>query len=320
MNNGVKYADILKWPILILSPDRGLAQQIHGYYTSRPDLEAAAVLIVDDTAAAIDEALQAGKNYSLIFLDVELAAYPCDALYTRVAEGDIGPSIILTETNHPMEQRCRELDAPYFLDKRLVGPESLEPAIVGAAQHFGLQTALKRSEHRFRSMAETMGEALLFVRKPEAGEETDPAHYQLRYYNPAAHALFFEGMAGDDILNQPLGEVLKLSCWADVARLIRRTTEKNITTEAELRYQGQDAELGFVTRWLEVQAVPSGHDVAVLFKNVTEKRLAEERLRLSEQRFHDVADHPLWRIVHQQLSAGRPQEDKRRFFGAVRAP
>lgn len=276
---------LAKAPLLILTPDLGVAERIREVYVSLGLFQAGSVRIPPDICADIDAALAEGNVYRLIFIDTLLSSYPADEIYKRVSTNLQGPTIILLEGENEIAERCRALEAPYFLQKALIGKAALADGLRGATQHFGLQSRLKRSEYRFRSMANSMSDALFFL---EADPTSDsPEDSRVTFYNPAAAKMFFGDKAVEDLASHRIGDHIRLTCWKTVADMIRTVRVVNQSTEGELEHQPIP---GGESLWFRVQVVPSIPDIALIFRDITYRRRAEAQIHYSEQRFRDIAD------------------------------
>lgn len=94
------------------------------------------------------------------------------------------------------------------------------------------------------------------------------------------------------LLKRPREELLGRSLWEEFAaasgttfeREYRRAAAERTTVEFEACYQPLDI-------WVDVRAYPSDEGLSVFFRDVTERKRAEERLRDSEQRFRALAEN-----------------------------
>lgn len=297
-----------KLPILMVAADKKVAPavaQLLGKATRQKIIEVA------DTKTALTKAFKGDQKYGLIFLDVVMKGIPADEAYRLIDAQSLGPTVIFTEKGHPMEEKCRALDAPYFLIKGVAATtDAVEAALVGAPQHFGLRTALKKSEHRFRSMANSMNDALFFLEWSDAAH--DPADLRIEFFNPVAGRLFFGGSDEKALANKRVGTYIQLSCWDEIAEMIHQCRAEGVEVVREIKHISRVPGESARVMWFTVQAVPSGGNVALIFHDITARRAAEERLQVSEQRFKDVADSFsdwLWevdtRMVVSYVSRGR---------------
>lgn len=131
--------------------------------------------------------------------------------------------------------------------------------------------ALRKSEERYRRLFETMDEGFCvieFIDGPH-GPLSDYVHVEA---NPA-----YEANAGiPDIVGKRLREIVSASeadAWADIYRSV-------LISREQLRFERELVETG---RHLELAAFPiedgRGRQVAVLFKDVTDRKRAEAELR-----------------------------------------
>ncbi|QDD88497.1 PAS domain-containing hybrid sensor histidine kinase/response regulator [Pseudomonas oryzihabitans] len=134
------------------------------------------------------------------------------------------------------------------------------------------ETALRKSEERFRAIIETIGSAFAIVQvKFDADDK--PIDYCFLEANPA-----FERQAGVNLRGKwvtefaPDLEQFWFDTYGHVAKTGEPATFENYANTFE--------------RWFDVRAVrvgdPEDRQIAILFSDVTERRNAQERLRISE--------------------------------------
>ncbi|GGM19131.1 histidine kinase [Pseudomonas asuensis] len=134
------------------------------------------------------------------------------------------------------------------------------------------ETALRQSEERFRVILDTIGSAFAIV-EVKFDEDDEPIDYRFLEANPA-----FERQAGVNLRGKwvtefaPDLERFWFETYGHVAKTGEPASFENYANTFE--------------RWFDVRAIrigdPSQRQIAILFNDVTERRIAEERLRTSE--------------------------------------
>ncbi len=134
------------------------------------------------------------------------------------------------------------------------------------------ETALRQSEERFRTILETVDAAFAIV-QVIFDEQDEPIDYRFLEANPA-----FERQAGVDLRGKRVKEFAPelerfwFETYGHVAKTGEPATFENYANTFE--------------RWFDVRAVrvgnPAQRQIAILFSDVTERRAAQERLRVSE--------------------------------------
>ncbi len=178
------------------------------------------------------------------------------------------------------EYRFRRIDGSYadILDRGHVirNAEGLAVRMIGAMLDLSrmrtAETALRQSEERFRKILETIESAFAIVQvKFDADDQ--PIDYQFVEANPA-----FERQAGVNLRGKwvtefaPDLERFWFETYGHVAKTGEPATFENYAEAFK--------------RWFDVRAVSVGdladRQIAIIFSDVTERRNAQERLRISE--------------------------------------
>ncbi|MCF5322112.1 PAS domain-containing protein, partial [Pseudomonas simiae] len=133
-------------------------------------------------------------------------------------------------------------------------------------------TALRQSEERFRTILETVESAFAIV-KVKFDADDRPIDYRFVEANPA-----FEHQAGVDLRGKWVTEFAPdlEQFWFETYGHVAKTGEPATFESYAEAFK----------RWFDVRAVrvgdPADRQIAIIFSDVTERRNAEERLRISE--------------------------------------
>jgi len=167
------------------------------------------------------------------------------------------------------------------------------------------EAELRDSEARYRTLFDTMDEGFCII------EFFDGPHGPLSdYVHVEANAAYAENAGIPNVVGQKVREMVGAEAqdWIDLYGDVLRTGQ-SIRFEKELEETG---------RWLELAAFrvepASRNQVAVLFKDLTEKRRAEVALRTSEAQFRAFSE-----AVPNHVWASRPNGDLYWFNNQVYA-
>ncbi|WP_426140999.1 PAS domain-containing protein [Pseudomonas sp. DWP3-1-2] len=229
-----------------------------------------------------NEALQHAYGYPLASVDTTgewwlSQIHPDDR--ARV-DASIHGVIDGTGTTWSEEYRFKRLDGSYanVLDRGHVirNADGQAVRMIGAmldmSRMLKAETALRNSEERFRTILETVESAFAIVQvKFDADDK--PIDYRFVEANPA-----FEHQAGVNLRGKwvtefaPNLEPFWFETYGHVAKTGERATFENYAEAFK--------------RWFDVRAVrvgdPADRQIAIIFSDVTERRNAQERLRVSE--------------------------------------
>ncbi|MFC4175016.1 PAS domain S-box protein [Microvirga sp. GCM10011540] len=111
--------------------------------------------------------------------------------------------------------------------------------------------------------------------------------------------------AGLRLERRPASEIVGRTHWeawrnsesSEVGRLYKKAMAERVPVSLEHGYTYPDGR----TVWVEMRAYPSGDELAVFYRDVTERKMAEERLRESEERLRTLADNLPNGMVYQAV-------------------
>ena len=145
-------------------------------------------------------------------------------------------------------------------------------AMLDATQLRSAETALRKSEDRFVKILETI-EAAFAIVQVKFDEDDRPIDYMFLEANPA-----FERQAGVNLRGKWVTEFAPdlEQFWFDTYGHVAKTGQPRNFESYAAAFQ----------RWFDVRAVqvgdPADRQIAILFNDVTERRNAQERLKVSE--------------------------------------
>ncbi len=195
------------------------------------------------------------------------------------------------------EYRFRRADGSYadVLDRGQVirdaegRAERMIGAMLDLTRMRAAETALRQSEERFRTVLETVDAAFAIVQVKFDGDDR-PVDYRFVEANPA-----FERQTGVDLRGKWVTEFAP-----DLERFWFETYGHVAKTGEAANFENYAQAFG---RWFDVRAVrvgdPDERQIAILFNDVTQRREAEERLRVSEALARENVDR-----VQLALAAG----------------
>jgi diguanylate cyclase (GGDEF)-like protein/PAS domain S-box-containing protein len=143
------------------------------------------------------------------------------------------------------------------------------------------EDALRKSEERYHQLFESMSEGFLLV-EMVLGESGKPVSYRYLDANPALENL--TGLKRQEIIGKDIREVLPgiEPHWIETFGQVAMTGEPMRLEQFSKDLNG----------WFEVYAYsPERGKTAVIFTNVTERRVVQEALRASEERFRVKMTH-----------------------------
>jgi PAS domain S-box-containing protein len=130
------------------------------------------------------------------------------------------------------------------------------------------QAELRAERDRTRYLFDTITEGFMVIRR-------DWSIVQLN-----AEGLRIAGLTADQVIGRNHWEVFPDSIGTEGAAMYRRAMEQGIAGSAEYRHPRGEGD----TVWTELRAYPINDGIATFFRDITDRRLAEERLREADRR------------------------------------
>ncbi len=267
-------------------PD-GAFQRIEAAYMALFELDNNAILLVRASDGIV---LEAGRECE------EMLGYPEYGLKGVHVSGfmsdfpdalqDNGEEEISHEIRHHMlETTWKHRDGfeiPVRVNRKRIGAPG-EPVLIFIARDIrelkAKDTALIASDARYYDLVENSGEGLGIV---------DTEEY-FTFANPAACEIF--GLPADEMVGKNLNTFLNTTAIEEIKlqTAIRKEGQKSIYELEIIRPDGAH-------RWLIVTATPQYNSerkfisTLGIFRDITQRKLAETKVRESEQRLHEIVD------------------------------
>lgn len=139
-------------------------------------------------------------------------------------------------------------------------------------------SALQESRQSFRRLLENITDAVFAVDRD----------FKFVYLNPTAERLL--GRSNSDLMGKHL--------WTELPELAAQPALKPHQSSLD-HFDKVAFEMFFETQnvWMEVRAHPSREGLTVFFQDVTERHMADARIRQSEERFRSLAESNLTGVV-----------------------
>ena len=173
-------------------------------------------------------------------------------------------------------------------------------------------TARKEAEERERLL---IREQAARERATDILESISDAFYavdtewRFTYVNGKAEELW--GRSREELLGKNVWEVFPETLDAEPHRQIRRAMVEGATTEFETRLSPHGA-------WVAGRAYPSREGLSVYFRDVTERKRAEEEIRQSEERYRSFVEQStegIWRFeLEEGMDTNLPEDEQASHF------
>src|SRR5215204_3892612 len=205
-----------------------------------------------------------GEHFSIFYTDVDVErAHPDEELRVAAAEGSYEEEGL----------RVRKDGSTFFASVLITALWDEEGELRGFAKVTRDITARKEAEERERLLSE---ERAARERSTDILESISDAFYavdrgwRFTYVNHKAEEMW--GRTREELLGENLWEVFPQEVDSESYRQIRRAMEEGVNTEFEAYSPGLEA-------WVAGRAYPSRKGLSVYFRDVTERKRAEESLR-----------------------------------------
>ena len=254
---------------------------------------------VETQAAAIDRLAVA--DVDVMLLDLGLPDSQGLETFVRLRDAAPGVAVIVFTGSSDVEVAIRAVreGAQDFLVKDRVNAEVLTQAIAYAIERKAANEALRESEARFRTLAESSPLAI-FVNRED----------KVVLANPAAAKLFGTS-SPEDLIGKPALDLFDPASRSLVRERIRVDSEEVPLVEVRiLRLDGTPVDVEATASVFLDQGVSA---IQVVLRDITERKQAEQVLRESEDRFRTMFSEAPLGIALIDSHTGRIYEANRRF-------
>jgi PAS domain S-box-containing protein len=259
----------LKSKILLADDNRDMRE----YVRRLLEAENYSVTAVADGQAALDF-LQSEENLpDLILSDVMMPRMDgfqlLQAIRGNAQTGEI--PVIMLSARAGEESKVEGLEAG--ADDYLVKPFAAREMLARVKTNLQMARLRRDTARREAEILDSIGDCFIAL---------DP-EYRLIYFNRSAEIYF--GFTRGEVLGKSLREVFPTAQDSIYLEKYREALEKQTTIRFEARSVIKE------NTWLEVDVYPSGKGLSIYFRDITKRQAAEEKLRDSEERFRNMADH-----------------------------
>ncbi len=233
-----------------------------------------------DWSSDYEHALEAAKNtdYDLHLVDYQLGGggkNGLDLIRALHAENILTPTIILTgQDTIELDYEAMSVGVYDYLLKSEVNAPTLERAMRYALKRSSSETALRRSESRFRSVVQNLSDVITIL----------DDEYKIKYASPSAKTLL--GLEKVKFIGSRLTDFCHPEDQANLSKFLLEIGEKHELGAVEWRIKCSDGE------WYYVESVgtdllndPSVSGIVITTRNVNERKILESKL--THQAFHD---------------------------------
>lgn len=110
---------------------------------------------------------------------------------------------------------------------------------------------------------------------------------EFRIQDINARGLSLDRRRKDELVGQSHWDAYPGSESSEIGRLYRKAMSERVPVALEHAYRWPDER----EAWLDMRAFPVPEGLAIFYRDITDRKRAEERLRESEDRFRNMADH-----------------------------
>jgi PAS domain S-box-containing protein len=233
-----------------------------------------------ETAGNGEEALARVRSHApdLVLSDVMMPAMDGFALLRalRTNPDTRGLPVILLSARAGEEASVEGLAAG--ANDYLVKPFTARELLARVGAHMEMVRVRKQAAEREARLHAESREILESITDGFLGLDQN---WRFTYINAAGEELM--GMRREEVLGRDHWEVFAPALGTTVERVYRRTMQERVAGEFENLYEPWN-------RWFAVKVYPtSGGGVSVYFRDITGRKLADEALRESEERFRTLA-------------------------------
>jgi PAS domain S-box-containing protein/putative nucleotidyltransferase with HDIG domain len=233
-------------------------------------------------------------QYDVCLLDYRLGARSGLDLLQEVRARECDRAILLLtgQGDRALDLEAMEAGAADYLAKGDLNAPLLERSIRYAIKHQRTVAELRSSERRFRALIENASDAITLVSADGSILYTSPSTFSILGYRP------------DEFLGRSAFELIHPHDLSATSELFRKVLERpgaRVETEYRLRHRNG--------AWRCIECVgtnllhdPSVGAIVTNYRDVTERKTAEARLRESEEQYRTLFETMAQGVVYQDAS------------------